>query len=271
MPNPYNNVEVSEEELKEYNISSEEPSDVTPQEQHIAEDGAEESANIDDLDLNDYELVIGDDVFSYDDIKAWKEASDNQTNWQQSNTQKAQELAPMRKLFQSINDDEAFRNHIQEYYSSDPDKMKGFGFDNAYNTGSIPEEQANPQFEDLNSRLSVFEDEKGVKELEYGLENTVRNNQEYFKSEQDELDFLDFMIDNGTQDFNKAFKMWSYPKMQEQLESFNKMKGNVERNKGVVQTTETGAKDVQTPSRFGNYKEITTSHPDVAKYGKLTS
>ena len=78
------------------------------------------------------------------------------------------------------------------------------------------------------------------------------------------------MIDNGTQDFNQALKMWSYPKMQEQLESFNKMKGNIERNKGVVQNTETGAKDVQTPTRFDKYKDITSSHPDIAKYGKLT-
>jgi hypothetical protein len=276
MPNPYNNVEVSEEELKNYNISSEEPSDVSPQEQHTAEGGADEveldgTANIDELDLNEYELVIGDDVFSYDDIQAWKEASDNQTSWQQSNTQKAQELAPMRKLFQAVNDDENFRNHIQSYYSDNPEAMKGFGFDNAYNTGSIPEEQANPQYEELNSRLSVFEEEKGVKELEYGLDTIVRDNKQYFESEQDELDFLDFMIDNGTKDFNQAFKMWSYPKMQEQLESFNKMKGNIERNKGVVQTEGTGAKEVQTPTRFGNYKEITTSHPDVAKYGKLTS
>ena len=274
MPNPYSKVEVTEEDLQDYKLTLEEPTDVTPQEQYDASDGAEESANIsDEIDLNDYELVIGDDVFSYDDIQTWREAADNQTNWQQSNTQKAQELAPMRKLFNALNENETLRGHIKDFYEDDVDTYNSFGLDNRYAVDSIPEQQeqsANPEYEELNERLSVFEEEKGIQELEHGLDDIIRDNQNFFESDDDELDFLDYMIENGMQDFDQAFKMWSYPRMQEQLESFNKMKGNVERNKGVVQTTENGAKEVQQPQRFNSYKEISAGHPDIAKYGNLT-
>ena len=123
MPNPYNDVVITEAEkasLETNEGAIESPIPRLEDIQEQSEEGASEVAeftdasqvnpedidldNLDDLpDVNPEDYLLEDEEdsifqidgqeFSIDDVLEWKSDSDNKSNWSQKNTQRAQELA----------------------------------------------------------------------------------------------------------------------------------------------------------------------------------
>ena len=93
MPNPYNEIEISEDEkasvMTDDNPTQEaKDSDSTPVEssnQEVTESKEEDVYQMFDESENRFVDV--------DEIQKWRDSFDNQSNWQKSNTEKAQNIA----------------------------------------------------------------------------------------------------------------------------------------------------------------------------------
>jgi hypothetical protein len=284
MPNPYNDVELTEDDKQgifepveaEKPIEAEAPA--TPQ-THEAEslEGAsdvsesDDSADMSDFNLEDYEVEIDGETFDGADILKWREDSSNRESWQASNTQKAQDIAKWSKLSEKLTSDSEFREYLKDYFYDDDDGLKSIGLDGELTPIETQEEK--PQAEEapidsrIEERLENIELERVVDDLENELEAIIDNNPNLFKEDQDELDFLEFVEDNQMVDLEDAFKVWAYDSMKSELDHHRKLDGNRQRNQGkVVHKSEVGATEVSTPKQYKNVKDISIKDPDIAKY-----
>jgi hypothetical protein len=284
MPNPYNDVELTEDDKQgifepveaEKPIEAEAPA--TPQ-THEAEslEGAsdvsesDDSADMSDFNLEDYEVEIDGETFDGADILKWREDSSNRESWQASNTQKAQDIAKWSKLSEKLTSDSEFREYLKDYFYDDDDGLKSIGLDGELTPIETQEEE--PQAEEapidsrIEERLENIELERVVDDLENELEAIIDNNPNLFKEDQDELDFLEFVEDNQMVDLEDAFKVWAYDSMKSELDHHRKLDGNRQRNQGkVVHKSEVGATEVSTPKQYKNVKDISIKDPDIAKY-----
>ena len=123
------------------------------------------------------------------------------------------------------------------------------------------------KMEEVEGRLNQMEFERHVDDLELELNAIVDDNKDLFEGEDDEIKFLEFAQESNLSDLNQAFKLWSYDKMQDELNHHRQLDGNKQRNMAkVVHNSKIGATEVSTPKTYKNMKDININDPDVAKY-----
>ena len=300
MPSPYNDVELTDAEKGAIYENPELPGGDNPTEKGIGQDsgfgdeahsdeppvkepkvvktedseGVSEELGSDEFNLEDYEVEIDGVTYDGAEVLKWREDSQNRENWQQSNTQKAQEVAKWSKLGNKLESDEDFRDYVKDYFYEDEKGLKKLGlngelksFEEAEESEPVQEQEADPKIDEFEARLDDMELERVVDDLESELNSIVDNNNHMFAEEGSEEEFLDFIEQSKMTDLQDAFKVWSYDKMQIQLDHKDKIDGNKERNRGkVVHTGTVGAKEESNPKAYKRMKDIDIKDPDVAKY-----
>jgi len=305
MPSPYNDVELTDSDKqgiyenpgmtedqspREAGVDGQEgfgsqPHDTdTPEEEvetqaetqaETETEGATEVSESDEFNLEDYEVEIDGETFDGADIMRWQEDSANKENWQASNTQKAQEIAKWSKFNNKIAEDSEFRDYVKDFFYEDDDGLKELGLDKELRPLGFEEEimaepqkgEADVKMEEVEGRLNQMEFERHVDDLELELNAIVDDNKDSFEGEDDEVKFLEFAQESNMTDLNQAFKLWSYDKMQDELDHHRQLDGNKQRNMGkVVHNSKVGATEVSTPKNYKSVKDINIDDPDVAKY-----
>ena len=238
-------------------------------------EGETEVYESDEFNLEDYEVEIDGETFDGAEILKWREDSSNKENWQASNTQKAQEIAKWSKFNNKIAEDSEFRDYVKDFFYEDESGLKELGLDKELRPLGFEEEiMAEPEkgetdmkMEEVEGRLNQMEFERHVDDLELELNAIVDDNKDSFEGEDDEIKFLEFAQESNMTDLNQAFKLWSYDKMQDELDHHRQLDGNKQRNIGkVVHNSKVGATEVSTPKTYKNMKDININDPDVAKY-----
>ena len=238
-------------------------------------EGATEVSESDEFNLEDYEVEIDGETFDGADIMRWQEDSANKENWQASNTQKAQDIAKWSKFNNKIAEDSEFRDYVKDFFYEDDDGLKELGLDKELRPLGFEEEimaepqkgEADVKMEEVEGRLNQMEFERHVDDLELELNAIVDDNKDSFEGEDDEVKFLEFAQESNMTDLNQAFKLWSYDKMQDELDHHRQLDGNKQRNMGkVVHNSKVGATEVSTPKNYKSVKDINIDDPDVAKY-----
>ena len=221
--------------------------------------------------------------FERDDVLAWRADSENKSDWQKSNTEKAQKLSKWNKLAEKIQNDDSFREHIKDFFFDNPEAVKGLGLDGDMIMEEVAEaEVKNDMNPELESRLQVLEEVQGERIMEQRvdhLDNVLSNLEDQFPDylgDQDKVgEFLDFadknaqsFVENGIPNLERAFREWSYGQMQSQLNHYKQLEENGNRNKGkVISTQQVGAKEVKANKELSrDWKKITMDDPEVAKY-----
>ena len=237
-------------------------------------EGASEELGSDEFNLEDYEVEIDGETYDGAEVLKWREDSQNKENWQQSNTQKAQEVAKWSKLGNKLDSDEEFHDYVKDYFYEDEKGLKQLGLNKEFQpmeeseeSEPVQEQKTDPKINEVEERLNNMELERVVDDLESELNSIVDNNNHMFSEEGSEEDFLDFIEQSQMTDLQDAYKVWSYDKMQIQLDHQDKIDGNKERNRGkVVHKSEVGAQEESNPKSYKNLKDINIADPDVAKY-----
>ena len=293
----YSEVELTDEEFS----SLENPDQETTESQTTEETSdtvqsvdAEQSAEDTETEApeGETEVEVEDDFdgfevdgqrFERDDVLAWREDAENKSDWQKSNTEKAQKLSKWNKLAEKIQNDDSFREHIKDFFFDNPEAVKGLGLDGDMIMEEVAEaEVKNDMNPELESRLQVLEEVQGERIMEQRvdhLDDVLSNLENQFPDylgDQDKVgEFLDFadqnaqsFVENGIPNLERAFREWSYGQMQSQLSHYKQLEENGNRNKGkVIGTDQVGAKEVKSTKKLSrNWKEITMDDPEIAKY-----
>ena len=222
----------------------------------------------------DYEIEIDGEVYDADAILQWKLDADNKSSWQASNTQKAQSISQLGKLFETMQSDPKLRDYVKDYYYDNPDGLKQAGLaDIDWNT--IPED-LNPDdylVEDdphnqLMQRVEHLETEKNIQVLEGQLENLENSYPDLLGGERTDA-FLQFVDESGLGDLELGFRLWATDSLMEQRTQNRALDENRARNNGVViGTHDQGASQVVshkpgTPTEWNN---VDLSDPEISKY-----
>ena len=294
----YSEVELTDEEFS----SLENPDQETTESQTTEEtsdtvqsvDADQESAEDTETEApeGETEVEVEDDFdgfevdgqrFERDDVLAWRADSENKSDWQKSNTEKAQKLSKWNKLAEKIQNDDSFREHIKDFFFDNPEAVKGLGLDGDMIMEEVAEaEVKNDMNPELESRLQVLEEVQGERIMEQRvdhLDNVLSNLENQFPDylgDQDKVgEFLDFadknaqsFVENGIPNLERAFREWSYGQMQSQLNHYKQLEENGNRNKGkVISTQQVGAKEVKANKELSrDWKKITMDDPEIAKY-----
>ena len=265
MPSPYNDVELTEAEKGAIYENPGIKEDQNPTEKGIGQDsgfgdephsdespakeprvvkteeteGASEELGSDEFNLEDYEVEIDGETYDGAEVLKWREDSQNKENWQQSNTQKAQEVAKWSKLGNKLDSDEEIHDYVKDFFYEDTKGLKQLGLDKEFQpmeeseeSEPVQEQKTDPKINEVEERLNNMELERVVDDLESELNSIVDNNNHMFSEEGSEEDFLDFIEQSQMTDLQDAYKVWSYDKMQIQLDHQDKIDGNKERNRG---------------------------------------
>ena len=293
----YSEVELTDEEFS----SLENPDQETTESQTTEETSdtvqsvdAEQSAEDTETEApeGETEVEVEDDFdgfevdgqrFERDDVLAWREDAENKSDWQKSNTEKAQKLSKWNKLAEKIQNDDSFREHIKDFFFDNPEAVKGLGLDGDMIMEEVAEaEVKNDMNPELESRLQVLEEVQGERIMEQRvdhLDDVLSNLENQFPDylgDQDKVgEFLDFadqnaqsFVENGIPNLERAFREWSYGQMQSQLSHYKLFEENGNRNKGkIIGTDQVGAKEVKANKELSrDWKKITMDDPEIAKY-----
>lgn len=163
----YNNVELTEEEqaglddviLNETTESqqSEESEAVQTAEETTTVEPSEEEVTAIEVEDSFDGLEIDGKQFNREEILAWRDDSDNKTNWSKSNTEKAQQLSKWHKLADKIQSDDSFRDHLKDYFFDNPEAVKALGLDGDVSLSEVEEEVTPEMPSELEERLNVLE------------------------------------------------------------------------------------------------------------------
>ena len=238
----YSEVELTDEEFS----SLENPDQETTESQTTEETSdtvqsvdAEQSAEDTETEApeGETEVEVEDDFdgfevdgqrFERDDVLAWREDAENKSDWQKSNTEKAQKLSKWNKLAEKIQNDDSFREHIKDFFFDNPEAVKGLGLDGDMIMEEVAEaEVKNDMNPELESRLQVLEEVQGERIMEQRvdhLDDVLSNLENQFPDylgDQDKVgEFLDFadqnaqsFVENGIPNLERAFREWSYGQM----------------------------------------------------------
>ncbi len=277
MPNPYNEIEISEDEKA--SISSENSFDAEPTQDAKGESVSEEPSNQEVRESDTKETVgLFDEAenryIELDEIQQWRESFNNQSNWQKSNTEKAQGIAKWSKLMDKVSSDDDFRAHISEYFGDDKNTISSLGLNGieaikeAIESSEENTETQNPdKLQSLEERVNGIELDKKTDVLEMQFNQFASENKS-LSEEKAQVEFLQFMADRKLSNFEEAFKFWDYDNAQEQLKHYKELEQNKQRNTGkVIQTKTVGATKEKTPHRIANdYKNVNMDDPEIAKY-----
>ena len=296
MPDEYGNIEVTDDEMASLTVEktpslNQSDSETKPSNEEVSEVSREESNEIEqeapitnDSEDEEYELHVGEDVFSIDDVLGWKKDSDNKSNWNKSNTQKAQAIAKGGRLLKLLDNDDSFRDHIKEFFYGEEKEIKKYGLDNAYDVDfddvqkqeptpvapQVPQED--PRMTQLLDRVEGVEDEKLGRSIGDRYDSIKSNNPNFFREEKDGVNFLVFceengVIENNDIDMEKTFKLWSYDRVMTEENRKEQLYNNKLRNEGsTVGSSEVGAKEVRSGDSPKNYNEISMDNPEITRY-----
>ncbi len=305
MPDEYGNIEVTPEEMgslsKVEDTPSTKESDPTPAPSNEAEASEEvneevreesksesESPNDSEFSEDEYEIQIGDNTFDIDKVLEWKSDSDNKTDWNKANTQKAQAIARGGRLLQLIDNDDNFKEHLKEYFYGDDKEVKKYGLDKEFGVDfdKVPENRPQPQAQmrdprermvdpligQMYERVVALEDEKLGRSIGDRYDEIKDTNPNFFKEESHGIDFLNFcnekgvIVDNDI-DMEASFKLWSYDKIMSEENRKEQLYNNKMRNEGSqIGNSEIGAKEIRSGEAPKDYKDISMDNPDVSRY-----
>ena len=279
--NKYNEIEISEEEMSELDNAGLPAEPVEAVETTMSEEPEtateEPSPEVSETEVVDDRLEIDGERYEADTIKEWMKDSQNKSEWQKSNTEKAQKLSQWNKLSEKINGDDEFREHIKDFFFDDPEAFKSLGLD-----GELPvsEEAVEETPSELESRIKALESVESDRVMEQRIEaldsqmTQLEESNPTLLGDDKSAEFLDFaeanaerFVQNGIPNLDLAFKEWSYDAIQDQLAHFKQLANNKSRNAGkVISKSEGGAKESKAPKKYTNFKEMNVNDPDIAKY-----
>ena len=281
----YNNVEVTADELSALESTGTTESQVQePQVEEpsseVNESVGEEQSDVQEFDPEDYVIEIDGKDYDLSDIMEWQKDSQNKSDWNKSNTEKAQEIARLGKLANKLKEDDSFRDHLKDYFDDDKDYNSlnieswvnsDYANDVDQNLGQEASQEIPSELEQRLERLEDVDHERFIEQETQGLANHLESLEQKYPdliNEGNVHEFLDFMIDNEIGDMEAGFRVWSYDAMSEKMESLSKLDENRQRNTGkVISESEVGAKEVKSPKlQTTNWKDITMDDPDIAKY-----
>ena len=275
----YNNVEITDEEVSslyekgaQTTMSEEKPKD----ENQVDESTNKESLPEDKDGDFEYQLEIDGNHYSVDDVVKWKKDADNKADWNKSNTEKAQQIAGVGKFLKKFQGDEGLRTHLKEYFKDE----KEFESFNLNSTISDVEEQVEgTPFEERLNRLEQFENNRVVDQRTDNLQEELSSLENQYPNvlgtPEKVMDFLNFSErnsaryrdNNGVIKLSDVFREYSYDALNEELSHFKKLNDNKNTNDGsVVNRSEIGAKDVQTPKHIQSWKDIDPNDKDFKQY-----
>ena len=279
----YNNIEVTDEEMQSLQDETTESNEVQePQEQSSEETSYEAILRDDDESLEDDEIdaiEIDGEQYTLDDIQGFMDDSKNKSEWNKTNTQKAQELAKYNKLVKKLEDTE-FKEHIKDFFFDNKEEYDKLDLDGlkaleveASKESPQPEQKSTEIDSELNQRLEKLESVENERDIE-NRTNVLSNQLDSLENKYPDIlqgentnNFLSFMYDNEITDMDVAFRIWAFDTVQSKLGSYTKLDDNRARNQGkVVGTSPVGAKEVRTPQKYTNWKDITLDDPEIKKY-----
>ena len=287
MNKEYNDVEITAEEMESLNdpILTDVTTNVETtesQEQETTQEEPAEAVNESNVVVDEFKGVeIDGKAYDVDTIKSWMDDANNKSEWQKSNTEKAQELSKWNKFVEKVNEDETFRDHIKDFFFDDPDSVSKLGLDGKIELDLKSDDRVTETPSELEMRLAKLEEfeqsrimENRVNTLDSELTNLEEKFPEYLGEEGQMQTFLNFaeangerFIVNGLPSMEMAFKEWSYDQMQDELNHYKKLGKNSSRNTGkVINTSQAGVKEVKQPKKITSYSEATMDDPDIAKY-----
>ena len=291
MDNKYNDVEISAEEMEVLNdpmltdISTEDTTETTmSQNEETTQEESAEAVNESNVVAEKFNGVeIDGKAYTLDTVKEWMTDSKNKTDWNKSNTEKAQNLSKWNKFIEKVNGDDDLRNHIKDFYFDNPEQIKALGLDEKIGLDIEDANTLEPTVEKtaLELRLEKLESfekdrimETRVSVLDSELTKLEERFPEYLGESDQVSKFLKFAEANGERfvvdglpSLDKAFREWSYDQMQDELTHYKKLGNNSNRNAGkVVNTSQVGAKEVKSPQKLTDWNDVTMDNPDIAKY-----
>ena len=288
MNKEYNDVELTTEEVESLNdpiltdISTDNAGTTESQEQETTiEEPADEAVKESNVVVDDFKGVeIDGKAYDVDTIKSWMDDANNKSEWQKSNTEKAQELSKWNKFTERVNKDDEFRKHIKDFFYDNPDEINKLGLDG--NIGLDIEDAKDTETpSELERRLEALEQfehdrimESRIGTLDENLTALEEKFPEYLGENEQVQKFLTFAESNaerfvvdGLPSLDAAFKEWSYDQMQQELSHYKKLGENSNRNKGkIINKSEVGAKEVKSPKKILSWKDATMDDPEIAKY-----
>ena len=288
MNKEYNDVELTTEEVESLNdpiladISTDVETTESQEQETTIEEPADEAVKESNVVVDDFKGVeIDGKAYDVDTIKSWMDDANNKSEWQKSNTEKAQELSKWNKFVEKVNEDETFRDHIKDFFFDDPDSVSKLGLDGKIELDLKSDDRVTETPSELEMRLAKLEEfeqsrimENRVNTLDSELTSLEEKFPEYLGEEGQMQTFLNFaeangerFIVNGLPSMEMAFKEWSYDQMQDELNHYKKLGKNSSRNTGkVINTSQAGVKEVKQPKKITSYSEATMDDPDIAKY-----
>ena len=295
----FNNIELTEEEIQ--SLDNPDQESTASQEENADNISADTVAveTVEDTETKAPEIIEGETEVEVEDsfdgleidgeridreaILAWREDSSNKSEWQKSNTEKAQNLSKWNKLSEKINEDENFRSHLKDYFFDNPEAVKSLGLDG--DIPSLEKEEAAPIKDAelspvLEQRLEALEKVEGERLMEHRVdlldEELVKLEETYpeYLEGPKVSQFLEFadknadrFVENGMPSLDRAFREWSYGEMQAELKHYKQLNKNGKRNEGkVIGTAQVGAKEVKSPKKYTNWKDISMDDPEIAEY-----
>ena len=291
MSNEYNKIEITADEhqaLENLIETTESPIDdnasETVEESTKVEESTETTSEETSPEVTEPEVVDSFEIdgkhFSRDQIKEWRNDSTNKINWQKSNTEKAQELSKWNKLTERVQSDESFRNHIKDFYFDKPEVLNSLGLDEKMEAPGQVESAPKNENTEVELRLNALEQVEGARLMEHRVDqldsvltNLEKENPDYLGDDKKVADFLDFaeanstkFVEHGLPNLERAFKEWSHGQMQKELTHLKKLEENANRNTGVINTSEAGAKDIKSDKKVTNWKDVKMDNPEISKY-----
>lgn len=279
--NKYNEVEISQEEISELDNAGIPAVPVEAVETTMSEEPEttteEPSPEVNETEVVDDRFEIDGERYDADTIKGWMNDSQNKSEWQKSNTEKAQKLSQWNKLSEKINGDDEFREHIKDFFFDDPEAFKALGLDGELPVAEEPISEAPSELEQRLEALEGVESERVLEGRVDFLDNQLTHLEEgnpTLLGDEKTADFLNFaeenaerFVQNGIPNLDLAFKEWSYDAIQDQLTHFKQLANNKSRNSGkIVGNSEFGAKESKSPKKYTSFKEVSMADPDIAKY-----
>jgi len=290
----YNNIEVTDEEISSLEIGkqttvSETPKDATDEvvESDVKSTKEETPKAVTNPEGSDgdfeYQLEVDGKSYSVDDVVQWKKDADNKSEWSKSNTEKAQKIAGVGKFLKKFNDDEKFQEHLKGYFEDEKEfdsyGLRGNDVIEPKTEEKVVEQvDSNPLEERLN-RLEDAENTRIVDQRTDNLEQELSSLEEQYPNilgtPEKVMDFLDFSErnsaryrdTNGVIKLSDVFREYSFDAMQEELSHYKKLDNNKQKNDGsVVNRSEIGAKETQTPKVLKSWNDIDPNDKDFKEY-----
>ena len=276
----YNDVELSSEELgslegqEQTTMSEETPKEATQENSVNADSRATNPEGSSDYE---YELEMGGNTYSVNDIERWKKDSDNKSEWNKSNTEKAQAIAGVGKFLKKFDGDQKFQEHLKSYFE-DEKEYNSLGLTSYNDDDYVEQVEDNPLEERLN-KLEEVEHSRVIDQrtnnLEQELSSLETEYPDILGTPEKVMDFLDFSEKNsaryrdgkGIVSLSHMLREYSFDYLQGELSHYKQLGENNSRNsRAVVNRSEIGAKETVTPKKFNSWNDIDPHDDSLKQY-----